>query len=224
VVGSETDMMHWFWAVQRHHGPTGGRHRPECWSGQAHRHGFSPRINGPDASRPCAQRQVPPEGAARRATGAASFLRGEAGDAMYPPAAQRIARWSVNRAMRRVGPRWTELGALPIRFWRSAAGERPAVTRLPGSQAPRSGGPVLSDPAAGGCEKPPRSLGFSGDINGLGPPARRPRGAVPACVDSPHPLSGGMPRMRAAPAVNWAGRVIRKDGHRFSEPIMLVLR
>ena len=53
------------------------------------------------------------------------------------------------------------------------------------------------------------------------------RGPVLACVDSPLPLSGCLPRMRAAPAVIKAGRLIRKSmpsdvgRHRFSEEIVL---
>ena len=55
------------------------------------------------------------------------------------------------------------------------------------------------------------SLNFQGISMGWNPSeaASRP---VLACVDSPHPLSGGMPRMRAAPAVILAGRMIRKSG------------
>jgi hypothetical protein len=59
-------------------------------------------------------------------------------------------------------------------FGRGAAGHRSAATKMPYSEAARPVRPVLLDSAGDASGKPWRSLGFSGDINGLGPLCRSP--------------------------------------------------
>src|ERR1700750_2834710 len=59
--------------------------------------------------------------------------------------------------------------------------------------------------SSGSCAPARRSIGFLRGYQRLGSAPRRPESRLLACVNSPHPLSGGLPRMRAAAAVFWAG-------------------